>query len=67
MHPLCVMSTIQVCGGSIMVWGCLSFSEYVQQWPGVSIINLCVCVFLDALDIFRDDNATVHWDRIVKS
>ena len=27
MHPLCLMPTVQACGGSVMIWGCFSWSS----------------------------------------
>ncbi|KAF7652311.1 hypothetical protein LDENG_00098550 [Lucifuga dentata] len=35
MHPSCLVPTIQACGGSVMIWGCFS-------WSGLGSATICV-------------------------
>ena len=49
MHPLCLVPNVQACGGSVMIWGCFS-------WSSLGPATLCAQKMRSAayLDILND-------------
>ena len=80
MHPSCLVSTTHVCGGSVMIWGCFSWSGLgsatlcAQKMRSADFLNIpnnqavpsMDLFFPDGTDIFQDDNATIHQAQTVK-
>ncbi|KAF7645433.1 hypothetical protein LDENG_00204610 [Lucifuga dentata] len=73
MHPSCLVPTVQACGGSVMIWGCFSWSDLgsamicaqnMSSADYLNILNDQVCPSIHG--IFQDDNARIHWAQIVK-
>ena len=75
-HPSCLVPTVQACRGSVMIWGCCSWSglgsetlcaQKMRLADYLNILNDQVFPLMDGTDIYQDDNAMINRVQIVKA